>query len=165
MKGMFSIKMALAAMTIFGAMTVPMSAQAQWRRGDDWQQRRGPGRRNWEYRAIKTLGDRTERESNAVRATFETDFNHFHWNRRPMMVDAKRTIQRMDESMEGFRRAVDSRHPWSGRDELQNAIANAREVRSFMDRNRDVSRAVRDHWRNFRENMNQLADWYGISGI
>lgn len=176
MKKIFDTRLLIAALSIVGCTAAPVIGQAQYRNTDvrysqdrrwdgNWQNRRPQPNRQWRAVDIKSLADRAERTSNSLRAAFERDFRRYDLDRLDPAENAKAKIQRMDENMERFRRAVDSRRPWSGRDELQRAISYAQDVRQLFARHPRIHETIRGHWSRLRDDLNRLADIYNIQGV
>lgn len=150
-----NLKYAMAAMAAITCAAAPVAAQAQ--RG--WRHQTVVVR-EWQPVSIRGIADRAERQSNSLRATFERNFDRYNYNRRFLGDQAKKRIQRMDENMEDFRRAVDDHRPWSGRDELNRAIRNARDVERLFDDNPRLRSDLRGKWMDLRDSLNELARIY-----
>ena len=118
--------------------------------------------RAWQVRGVI---DRTERESNALRASFERDFRRYDLDRLPRFDAAKRDIQRMDEAFERLRAVADDRKPRAGVRELQTTIERARTVDRLFVRNPNIRDTVRYQWRDLRGDINNLARIYDVPGL
>lgn len=158
---MKNARILLAAFVVVGALAAPVSANAQWRNGR--------GNRQWDRPArvsnVRFLVDRAERESNSFRSDFERTYDRRDLDRYDRGNDARRAIQRLDESFERLRREVDDRNPARGRDEAQDVVRYAREVERLFDRNRGFHRTVTGDWERLRATVNQIARAYNLPAI
>lgn len=114
---------------------------------------------------LRTLVDRTERESNALRNSFERRYSEYRLNRLPAGERAKENVQEMDEAFERLRGRVDDSNPARGRDEMRKVIRQANDVDTIFGNHPEITAVVRGQWRSLREDINQLARYYGLSGL
>lgn len=149
---------ALAAV-LLGAGFAASEAQAQVRRGRPGVVRKAP------LSSLRGLVDRTERESNALRNSFERDYNKYRLNRLPAGERAKENVQELDESFERLRGEVDDRNPARGRDEMRKVLRQAEDVDTIFGNHPEIVAVVRGQWRTLREDINRLAQHYGLPGL
>jgi hypothetical protein len=159
---MKNARILLAAFVVVGAVAAPIAAEAQWRNNGryDRQWNRVP-----RTSSIRALVDRAERESNSFRADFERTYDRRDLNRYGRGDDARRAIQRLDESFERLRSEVDDRNPRRGRDEAQAVVRYAREVERLFDRNRGFHSTVRGDWNRLRASINLIARYYDLPAV
>lgn len=148
--------------TLGGGFVLSSEAQAQGRRRGPVVRRPAVVRSNAQ---VRTLVDRAERNSNALRNSFERDFNRYNLNRIPVGERAKQNVQQLDESFERLRDVADDRNVINGRDEMRKVVREAEDVDRIFSRNRQIASTVRGQWNRLRDDINQLARIYGISGI
>ncbi|AIE84152.1 hypothetical protein [Fimbriimonas ginsengisoli] len=156
---MKNFRTALAVVVVAGAVAAPISANAQFR-GGWWNEHRRVVA--WH---VRDLVDRTERESNSLRATFERDFDRYDLDRYNRADRAKDRIQRLDESLERLRRIADDRTPRAGREEMREVLSRARVVDEIFERNHGIHRLVRGQWARLRRDLNELARLYDLGSV
>lgn len=142
--------LALVATLAAGLALLPSDAQAQ-----RWRRDRPPvARRDWTVRPLVVA---TERESNAFRAWFER--SRFARERA-----LKRNVQQMDEALERLRLRASDGRAGVGRDELNDALREARVIdRQIAPRRQGP--AVNREWNDLRRTLNDLARVYGVRGV
>lgn len=149
--------------TIGGSFALSSEASAQGRRRAPIVKARPSAVRT--NSQVRTLIDRTERESNALRNSFERDYNRYNLNRLPAGERAKENVQQLDQAFERLRDVADDKNVAKGRNEMQRVVREAQDVDRIFTNHREISSVVRGQWNNLRGDINQLARIYGIGGL
>ena len=147
--------------TLGGAFALSSDASAQGRAGQN--RRRAPVVRA--NSQIRTLITRTERESNALRNSFERGYNQYNLGRIPAGERAKENVQQLDQAFERLRDVADDQNVARGRNEMQRVVREAEDVDRIFNNNRQIASVVRGQWNDLRADINQLARIYGVPGI
>lgn len=116
-------------------------------------------------RNLRTIIDRTERESNALRNSFERDYNKYRLNRLPAGERAKENVQEMDQAFERLRGFADDANPARAREQMRAVVRQSNDVDTIFGNHPEITAFVRGQWRNLREDINRLAHIYGIDGL
>lgn len=140
----------LAAVAFCGCFAAPMSAQAQNR---------------WNPNDVRDMIDRTERESNTLRHTFEKDFDRYQLGPINRAERAKDRIQKLDESFERLRFVADEASPRHGRKPMRDIVRYGNDVNRIFLRHPEIRETVRGQWWSLRDDINALARIFHVPTI
>jgi hypothetical protein len=103
-----------------------------------------------------------ERHSNSFRAEFEQRYKHWFVSDFRRTDEAKRAIQNLDKAMERLRYKATNQNPRYARDEAALVLQRAKIVDDIADYPDQILSTMKDDWRDLRNDINELADFYEL---